>query len=102
MGDTKSRRAKAAKPKESLVDWVLRTTPAPAPIVKKPIRPAAQPTPGAPRYVPLNVWAEQVFGDHSPHYNTLLRWAHDGRIQPQARKIGRKWWVVPHAEYVAD
>lgn len=91
------------EPKESLADWVLRTSPPPQ--VQAPPRPAkssAASAAGAPRYVPLNVWAEQVFGEHAPHYNTLLRWVHDGRIQPQARKIGRKWWVAPSAEYVGD
>ena len=102
MADTKSRRVKTAKPKESLVDWLLRTTPAPVPSTPKPIRTDPSHTPGIARYVPLTVWAEQVFGEHAPHYNTLLRWAHEGRIQPQAKKIGRKWWVVPSAEYVSD
>jgi predicted site-specific integrase-resolvase len=43
-----------------------------------------------------------MFGEHAPHANTLLRWVHEGRIQPPPKKIGRKWWVVPSAEYLAD
>jgi hypothetical protein len=71
-----------------------------------PPRPSAPATAPAqaipPRLVPLAVWAGIVFGDHAPHKNTLLRWVHDGRIQPRARKIGRIWWVTPNAEYVED
>ena len=55
-----------------------------------------------PRFVPLRVWAEMQFGDHAPHNNTLLKWVHEGRIQPQPQKIGRMYWVKPAAEYVAD
>lgn len=54
-----------------------------------------------PRYVTLQEWAEATFS-HPPHKHTLFRWANEGRIQPQARKIGRRWWVVPTAEYVPD
>jgi hypothetical protein len=43
-----------------------------------------------------------LFGERAPHNNTLLRWAHEGRIQPQARKIARIWWVTPNAAYVED
>jgi hypothetical protein len=69
----------------------------------RPAAPAAKPAMAAqPRLVPLAVWAAMVFGEHAPHSNTLLRWAHEGRIQPQARKIARIWWVTPNAEYVED
>lgn len=50
----------------------------------------------------IAAWATMVFGEHAPHSNTLLRWARDGRIKPQARKIGRKWWMAPTAEYRED
>ncbi|NML61792.1 hypothetical protein HHL21_12015 [Massilia sp. RP-1-19] len=67
------------------------------------VAPATKPASVAqPRLVPIAVWAAMVFGEHAPHSNTLLRWIHDGRIQPQARKIGRKWWVAPTAEYRED
>lgn len=29
-----------------------------------------------------------------PHTNTLLRWVHDGRIQPQPKKVGKAWQVT--------
>lgn len=29
------------------------------------------------------------FREQAPHKNTLLRWIHDGRNQPQPKKIGR-------------
>jgi hypothetical protein len=71
--------------------------------VPKPAAPAAKPAMAAPpRLVPLAVWAAMVFGERAPHANTLLRWVHDGRLQPRARKIGRIWWVTPSAEYVED
>lgn len=105
MADPKRRQAKPAKPKESLVDWIVRTTP-PQLAAAKPItrRPTAKKTisVASPRYIPLAVWADQVFGDHSPHANTLLRWVREGRIQPQPKKIGRGYFLVPHAEYVSD
>lgn len=54
-----------------------------------------------PRYITLNEWAASQFS-RVPHYNTLIRWVHDGRIQPQPKKIGRAWQVRPNAEYVSD
>lgn len=101
MGEPKRSQTRA-KPKESLVDWVVRATPALQPAPAKLTRPPANVANGSPRYIPLTIWAELLFGEHGPHYNTLLRWAHEGRIQPQAKKIGRKWFVVPNAEYVGD
>lgn len=91
-------------PRESLVEWVTAARP------KQTSGPTRSPpqfeevpnqNPG-PRYVLLQEWAAAVFGERAPHQNTLLRWIHDGRIQPSARKIGRRWWVVPGAEYVED
>ncbi|WGG52597.1 excisionase [Rugamonas sp. DEMB1] len=42
------------------------------------------------------------FWRYAPHPNTLLRWVHEGRIQPQPRRIGRTWWVTPAADYRGD
>ncbi|WP_426196215.1 excisionase [Massilia sp. DWR3-1-1] len=68
----------------------------------KAAKPAAA---GAPkpitRYITLNEWAASQFS-RPPHYNTLIKWVHDGRIQPQPVKIGRAWQVRPHAEYICD
>lgn len=64
--------------------------------------PAAQPRQQPKtRYITLEEWAELTFSS-SPHKNTLLRWVKDGFIQPQPKKIGRRWWVTPAAEYVPD
>ena len=69
----------------------------------KPAAPATTPVLAAqPRLVPVAVWAASLFGDRAPHNNTLLRWVHDGRIQPRPRKIARIWWVTPNAEYIGD
>jgi hypothetical protein len=54
-----------------------------------------------PRYITLNEWAASQFS-RVPHYNTLIKWVHDGRINPQPQKIGRVWQVRPNAEYVSD
>lgn len=51
------------------------------------------------RYVTLQEWAQLMFSK-IPHNNTLLRWVHDGRIQPQPKKIGRIWQVQRGAQYV--
>lgn len=71
--------------------------------LSRPLTPATTAAQAAPpRLVPVAVWAAMVFGDRAPHPNTLLRWVHDGRIQPRARKIARIWWVTPNAEYIGD
>lgn len=54
-----------------------------------------------PRYISLAEWGALMFSK-VPHTNTLLRWVHEGRIQPQPKKIGRAWRVKPTAEYVDD
>lgn len=55
----------------------------------------------APRYITLQEWAQLNFSK-VPHNNTLLRWVHEGRIQPQPIKIGRVWQVKPAAEYISE
>lgn len=51
------------------------------------------------RYVTLQEWAETMFSK-VPHSNTLLRWVHDGHIQPPPQKIARVWQVKRDARYV--
>jgi len=96
--------------KESLVDWVLNNraelqakgaarTPAP-PSYSMHLLP--EDTVGLPRYIPLEVWAHLLLGEHAPHINTLRRWVHDGRIYPQAVKIGKLWCVRKDAAYLPD
>jgi hypothetical protein len=55
-----------------------------------------------PRYVPLAIWAQLMFGEYSPHVNTLRRWVNEGRIHPQPKKMGRYCFVKVDAEYVPD
>lgn len=90
-------------PRKSLVESTKRgdTPAAPVKVRKVSAQPKTAST-APPRYVPLSVWSTAVFGEFSPHKNTLLRWVNDGRIQPQPKKIGRLWWVTPDAEYVGD
>lgn len=54
-----------------------------------------------PLFITLQEWAAASFSK-VPHNNTLLRWVHEGRIQPQPEKIGRIWRVKPAAVYKAD
>lgn len=51
------------------------------------------------RYVTLKEWAALTLSK-IPHQNTLLRWVHDGHIQPQPRKVGKAWQVKRDAQYV--
>lgn len=101
---------KPAKPKESLVDWVLKNrtqldakgparTP-PSPTYSMHLLP--EDTIGLPRYIPIAVWAALLLGEHAPHRNTLLRWVHNGMIYPRAVKIGKLWCVRKDAAYVPD
>jgi hypothetical protein len=89
-------------PRETLSEWVMRTTP--GKVAHPADRPSATRTGKAvtPHLVPLRVWAMLLLGEYAPHDNTLLRWVHDGRIVPAAKKIGRRWFVQPDAQYIGD
>lgn len=52
-----------------------------------------------PKLVPLEVWAEQLFGEYAPHRNTLLNWRRNGRILPVPIKCGSRYFVEPTAVY---
>ena len=107
---------KAAKPKESLVEWVMRDAPSKAERQAAALKeleagslkahvPAQRQSKAAssaagPKYVPLSVWAERMFGAHAPTPSTLMRWARDGHISPAPRKMGKQWFVKADAEYV--
>lgn len=97
------------KPKQSLEDWIKEgmesAATAPTMVARKSVSVAPKVDGFAPkattRYITLDEWAASQFS-RVPHYNTLIKWVHDGRIQPQPKKIGRAWQVRPHAEYVCD
>lgn len=92
-----------AEPRETLAEWVARGDRLPPKRASAPTTtPASTLTVAPPRLIPVAVWATMVFGVHAPHANTLNRWVHDGRIYPPAKKVGRKWFVTPAAEYVGD
>jgi hypothetical protein len=50
--------------------------------------------------IPVRKWATNVFGDHSPHPNTLLNWIRNGKIAPIPIKVGHQYFCVPDARYV--
>lgn len=105
-----SKRTAAGKSKESLVDRVMRAAPTAKKIVSRPGERTGdvlrvEPTQAAalgPKYITLQEWATSMFGNKAPHYNTLLRWVHEGRIQPQPKKMGRRYWLVRDAKYEGD
>lgn len=95
---------------EALVDWVLkdRTGAQGKGAAKTPPPPSysmhllPEDTIGLPRYIPLEVWANLLLGEHAPHINTLRRWVHNGMICPRAVKIGKLWCARKDAAYIAD
>lgn len=89
--------------KEALDDWVSKNTPVPAGKVSaskvvKSAPSSSQISPPGPRHITIDEWAIEMFGYHKPHFNTLRKWIAAGKIRPQPRKIGRRWWVTPAAE----
>jgi hypothetical protein len=50
--------------------------------------------------LPLQVWAERVYGENAPSIVTLRAWARDARIQPAPEKHGRTYFVPAGARYV--
>ena len=93
----------------ALVDWVRQSraemqakAPARPPPPSNSMHLLPEDTIGLPRYLPLLVWGELLLGEHAPGENTLRRWVHDGRIQPQPVKIGKSWCVRKDAAYIPD
>lgn len=54
----------------------------------------------AAQLIPIATWAQLVFGEHMPHRNTLLNWIKNGHIRPFPKKVGRRYFCRPDAEYV--
>lgn len=101
---------KPAKPKETLVEWILKSRAA----ASGRTQPRTNPPPygsmhilpedavGLPSFIPLRAWVILVLGEHAPHKNTILRWVRDGRIYPQPVKVGKQWMVRKDAAYLPD
>jgi hypothetical protein len=49
--------------------------------------------------ITLKAWAEQQF-DPPPAAKTLQRWARDCWIYPIPEKIGKSYYVEPHARFI--
>jgi len=103
---------KPVKERESLADWVMKGSagvpalgtarpPSPAP-TRNSMHLLPEDTHGLPRYIPVTVWIKLLLGEYAPHQNTILRWVHEGRIQPQPVKTGRFWYVRKDAAYIPD
>jgi hypothetical protein len=101
---------KPAMSNKSLVDRVLKGraeiqtkgVAGPLPPLQNLMHLLPEDTIGLPRYIPIEAWAELLLGEHAPHRNTLMRWVHEGFIQPQPVKIGRRWCVRKDAAYIPD
>lgn len=50
--------------------------------------------------IPVRTWAQRIFGEHSPHPNTLLNWIHSGKILPVPIKVGSRYFCQPEARYI--
>jgi len=50
--------------------------------------------------MPLEDWAELIYGGSAPSIHTLRRWAREGRIQPAPQKHGRMYFVRQDATYL--
>lgn len=51
-----------------------------------------------PLYLNVEEWRKRY--SPPPHHQVVLRWIHQGLIQPPAIKVGRRWYVPKDAEYV--
>lgn len=54
------------------------------------------------RLIPLSEWADLTFAKNAPCKATLNRWAAQAYIQPAPKKIARRWFVEPDAEYIGE
>lgn len=52
--------------------------------------------------VPIEDWAEAIFGERKPHRNTLYNWRRFGWIVPAPIKIGNRYFVEPTAVYADE
>ena len=52
-----------------------------------------------PKLIPVQVWADEMFGEYRPGRNTVLSWVKYGKIVPLPIKIGRTYFCSPEARY---
>lgn len=52
------------------------------------------------KLITLEAWAENRYGEHAPHINTLRRWVRDAKILPVPKKHGRAYYVSESARYI--
>lgn len=51
-----------------------------------------------PLYLNVEEWRKRY--SPPPHHQVVLRWIHQGLIQPPAIMVGRRWYIPKDAEYV--
>ncbi len=52
--------------------------------------------------IPLSTWAKRAFPEGTPHPATLRRWIKRSNIDPPPVKVGKVYYVEPHAEYITE
>jgi hypothetical protein len=53
-----------------------------------------------PKWIHLEDWLSQQYGDKPPHLNTIYKWIKDGLIYPAPEKHGKDWYCRPESEYM--
>lgn len=51
------------------------------------------------RWIKLEKWAHNEYGDDAPEARTLRRWALEQRLYPPAELHGKCWYVRPDTKY---
>jgi predicted site-specific integrase-resolvase len=51
------------------------------------------------RWIKLETWAQNEYGDDKPDVRTLRRWAANGNLYPPAEQHGKCWYVKPETKY---
>lgn len=51
------------------------------------------------RWIKLETWANEEYGDDAPDPRTLRRWARDDHLFPSAELHGKCWYVRPGTKY---
>lgn len=53
------------------------------------------------RWIKLETWVRDEYGDDAPDPRTWRKWAQEGHLYPPAERHGKCWYVRPGTKYVA-